>query len=422
MNDYEKGSVTEMAGRPLADRLRPTALDEMVGQEHLFGKNGVIRRVLSRAHLTNMIFYGPPGTGKTTLAGIIAGMSGMELRHLNATTATTADVKEAIAASTSVFGSNGVLLYIDEIQYFTRKQQQVLLEYIENGQITLIASTTENPYLYVYNAIISRSMVFEFKAVTAKEILPVLKRGMKILEEEACEKREVDEETLLYIAQAGAGDVRRSVNILESAFYTADGKIEKSTVDALTPRIIGNFDRSGTVHYDLLSCLQKSVRGSDPDAAIFYLAKILEGGDLPGACRRLIVMANEDIGLAYPQAATVALSCVESAMKVGMPEAALPLSNCVIFLATCPKSNSAYLAYDAAKKDVLEGRGQTVPPYMRPSNKYDGYIYPHDHPNHYVAQQYLPDDLKDRRYYVFGDNKIEAAAKAYWDLVKDGKK
>ena len=410
-----------MANRPLADRLRPTSLDEMVGQSHLFGKNGVIRRVLMRTYLTNMIFYGPPGTGKTTLAGIIAGMSGMELRHLNATTASTADVKEAIAASESVFNTNGVLLYIDEIQYFTRKQQQVLLEYIENGQITLIASTTENPYLYVYNAIISRSMVFEFKAVEARDVLPVLKRGLRLLNEDTGYEREADGEVLFHIAQAGAGDVRRSVNILESAYYTAEDRITKETVDALTPRILGNFDKSGTVHYDLLSCLQKSVRGSDPDAAIFYLAKILEGGDLQGACRRLLVMANEDIGLAYPQAASVALSCVESAMRVGMPEAALPLSNCVIFLATCPKSNSAYLAYDRAKTDVLEGRGQTIPPYMRPSNNYAGYDYPHDHPNHYVKQQYLPDDLAGKTYYEYGDNKIEAAAKAYWDLVK-GKK
>ena len=410
-----------MAQRPLADRLRPKDLDEMVGQEHLFGKNGVIRRVLSQNHLTNMIFYGPPGTGKTTLAHIISGMSGMELRHLNATTASTADLKEVIAESGSVFGQDGILLYIDEIQYFSRKQQQVLLEYIENGQITLIASTTENPYLYVYNAIISRSMVFEFKAVTDREILPVLKRGLALLNENA-EKRTASDEALLHIAACGAGDVRRSLNILESAFYTAKDEITAATVDDLTPTVLGNFDKSGTVHYDLLSCLQKSVRGSDPDAAVFYLAKILEGGDLQGACRRILVMANEDIGLAYPQAATVALSCVESAFRVGMPEATLPLSNCIVFLATCPKSNAAYLAYEAAKADVLAGKGQTIPPYMRPSNRYDGYKYPHDYPGHYVKQQYLPDDLKNKKYYTYGENKVEQAAKAYWDLVKGEKK
>ena len=411
-----------MAQRPLADRLRPKTLDEMVGQKHLFGKNGVIRRVLSQDHLTNMIFYGPPGTGKTTLAQIISKISGMELRHLNATTANTADLKEVIAASESVFGSDGILLYIDEIQYFSRKQQQVLLEYIENGQITLIASTTENPFLYVYNAIISRSMVFEFKAVEDRDILPVLKRGLALLNSEAANQRTADEEVLLHIASCGAGDVRRSLNILESAFFASEGTIEKEIVDSFTPRVIGNFDKSGTVHYDLLSCLQKSVRGSDPDAAVFYLAKILEGGDLPGACRRLLVMANEDIGLAYPMAATVALSCVESAMRVGMPEATLPLSHCAVFLATCPKSNSAYLAYEAAKADVLAGKGQTIPPYMRPSNNYKGYLYPHDYPGHYVKQQYLPDDLKNRNYYEFGENKTEQAAKAYWALVKGEKK
>ncbi len=407
-----------MANRPIADRLRPKNLSEMVGQEHLFGEKGTIRRVLSQNHITNMIFYGPPGTGKTTLAGIIAKLSGMELCCLNATTATTADVKEVIAKSESVFGTEGILLYIDEIQYFTRKQQQVLLEYIENGQITLIASTTENPYLYVYSAIISRSMIFEFRAVNAREILPVLKRGMDLLNSEASVRRSVSEEVLLRIAQCGAGDVRRSLNILESAFYTAEEELTEEIVDGLTPKVLGNFDKSGTVHYDLLSCLQKSVRGSDPDASIFYLAKILEGGDLQGACRRLLVMANEDIGLAYPLAATVTLSCVESAMRVGMPEATLPLSNAVIFLATCPKSNSAYLAYDAAKRDVLEGRGQTIPSYMRPSDGYEGYKYPHDYPDHYVVQQYLPEDLKTRTYYVFGENKTERLAKAYWDAVK----
>ena len=413
-----------MAVRPLADRLRPKNLSEMVGQKHLCGENGSVTRVLRGNHLTNMIFYGPPGTGKTTLAGIIAKMSGMELRHLNATTAATADVKDVIAQSESIFAGQGILLYIDEIQYFTKKQQQVLLEYIENGQITLIASTTENPYLYVYNAIISRSMVFEFKAVEPGDMLPMLHKGLAMLNEDTGEDRKISEEVLLHIAACGAGDVRRALNILENAFYVADNEVTCETVDALTPRIIGNFDRSGTVHYDLLSCLQKSVRGSDPDAAIFYLAKILEGGDLPGACRRLLVMANEDIGLAYPLAAAITHACVDSAMRVGMPEATLPLSNAVIFLATCPKSNSAHLAYEAAKADVLDGKGQTVPPYMRPSNKYAGYKYPHDYPGRWVKQQYLPDDLKNKKYYVYADNKTEQAAKAYWDIVKgeSGKK
>ena len=411
-----------MARQPIADRIRPTKLSEMVGQPHLFGPKGVITRVLSQNHLTNMIFYGPPGTGKTTLASIISKISGMELCHLNATTATTADVKDVIAKSRSVFGQEGILLYIDEIQYFNKKQQQVLLEYIENGQITLIASTTENPYLYVYNAIISRSMIFEFKAVTPEEICPVLERGLRTLNDEASVKRTAEKEVLLYIARQGAGDVRRSLNILESAFYTGETVITKETVGSLAPTVLGNFDKGGTVHYDLLSCLQKSIRGSDPDAALFYLAKLLEGGDLQGACRRLLVIASEDIGLAYPLAATVTLSCVESAMRVGMPEAAIPLSNATVLLATAPKSNSAHIAYEAAKSDVLAGKGQTVPPYMRPSNDFAGYKYPHDYPGQYVSQQYLPDDLKNKKYYSYGENKTEQAAKAYWDLVKGEEK
>ncbi|MBQ7847850.1 MAG: replication-associated recombination protein A [Clostridia bacterium] len=407
-----------MAHQPIADRLRPTKLSEMVGQSHLFGKKGVITKVLEQNHLTNMIFYGPPGTGKTTLAGIIAKISGMELCHLNATTATTADVKEVIAKSGSLFGQDGILLYIDEIQYFTKKQQQVLLEYIENGQITLIASTTENPYMYVYNAIISRSMVFEFKAVAPEEICTALERGLRLLNEEHGTDRRATHEVLLHIARCGAGDVRRSLNILESAYFTADEELTIEAVDSLTPRVIGNFDKSGTVHYDLLSCLQKSIRGSDPDAAIFYLAKILEGGDLQGACRRLLVIANEDIGLAYSMASVITLSCVESAMRVGMPEATLTLSHAATFLATCPKSNSAHLAYEAAKADVLAGKGQTIPSHLRPSDRFDGYKYPHDYPGHYVKQQYLPDDLKNKKYYEYAENKTEQAAKAYWELVK----
>ena len=406
-----------MAHQPIADRLRPNKLSDMVGQSHLFGKKGVITRVLEQDHLTNMIFYGPPGTGKTTLATIIAKISGMELCHLNATTASTADVKEVISRAESVFGGEGILLYIDEIQYFNKKQQQVLLEYIENGQITLIASTTENPYMYVYNAIISRSMVFEFKAVTPAEILPVLERGLALLNGEAQMKRTANREVLLHVASCGAGDVRRSLNILESAFYTAEEQITKETVDALTPRVIGNFDKSGTVHYDLLSCLQKSIRGSDPDAAIFYLAKILEGGDLQGACRRLQVIASEDIGLAYPMAAVITKACVDSARELGLPEGRIPLANAAVMLATAPKSNSAYSALAAANEDIAKGKGQDVPKHLRSPN-FVGYKYPHEYPSHYVKQQYLPDELAGRHYYEYGDNKTEQAAKQYWDKIK----
>ena len=407
-----------MKNKPLADRIRPVSFDEIVGQEHLFGKNGTIRKICSESYLPNMIFYGPPGTGKTTAANIIASQSGMTLRHLNATSASLSDVKDVIAETSSLMGVDGILLYLDEIQYFNKKQQQSLLEYIEDGRITLIASTTENPYLYVYNAIISRSAVFEFKAVSENDIVPALKRALSILNSDIGREKTASDEVLSYIASCAAGDVRRSINLLENTYFTSGKELTIDAVKSFTPSVIGNFDKGGTVHYDLLSGLQKSIRGSDPDAAIFYLAKILEGGDLIGACRRLQVIACEDIGLAYPQAAQIVLCCVQMATNLGLPEARIPLSEAAILLATAPKSNSAYLAYDAAASDIEKGKGQTLPPYMRPSNNFDGYKYPHDYENHYVAQQYLPDDIKNAKYYTYGDNKTEQAAKAYWDKIK----
>ena len=404
--------------RPLADRVRPQDFSDIVGQKHLFAPDGSITKIIGSGYLPNMIFFGPPGTGKTTTASIIAAKSGMTLRCLNATTASVADVKSVISETEGVFGSNGILLYLDEIQYFTKKQQQTLLEYIEDGRITLIASTTENPYLYVYNAIISRSAVFEFMPVTAEELVPAVKRAFGTLNAETGRSKILPDDVALYISECAAGDVRRGVNLTEGAFYAADTEVTKEDVKKFVPSVIGNFDKSGTVHYDLLSCLQKSVRGSDPDAAIFYLAKILEGGDLPGACRRLQVMACEDIGLAYPQAIPIVRSCIEIAKDVGMPEATIPLSDAVVLLATAPKSNSAYVAYDGAAKDIGAGKGQIIPPYLRPGNNYEGYKYPHDYENHYVKQQYLPDDLKDRKYYEYGDNRTEQAAKTYWDKIK----
>ena len=369
-----------MQNQPLADRLRPTSLDDMVGQTHLFGKNGVVRKMLDGGRVTNMIFYGPPGTGKTTAANIVAAQSGMTLYKLNATTASLADVKEVIAQSKNIFGAAGTLLYLDEIQYFNRKQQQSLLEYIEDGRVTLIASTTDNPYFCIYNAILSRCAVFEFKPVSSGEIV-------------------------------------RALGVLENVYSVAKDKITSAAVRDFTPAFTGNFDRSGDVHYDLLSCLQKSVRGSDPDAAVFYLARILEGGDLLSACRRLLVMANEDVGLAYPQAAIYAKACVDSAKELGLPEAVIPLADLAVMLATAPKSNSAYLAYHAAKADLMKGLGQEVPVHLQ-SPMFRGYKYPHDYPNHYVRQQYLPNDLAGKVYYTYGENKNEQAAKAYWDAIK----
>ena len=407
-----------MAERPLADRCRPTNFDEIVGQKHLFGPNGSIRKMCSRGYVPNMIFYGPPGTGKTTSASIISSMSQLPIHKLNATSASLADIKSVISEASSFMGMNGVLLYLDEIQYFNKKQQQSLLEYIENGRITLIASTTENPYLYVHPAIISRSAVFEFKAVSAEDIADALKRALSILNSSSDAPKTMSDESAHHIAELAAGDVRRALNLLENVYYTSGDEIDGKAAESFSPSALGNFDKSGTVHYDMLSALQKSIRGSDPDAAVFYLAKILEGGDLLGACRRLQVIACEDIGLAYPMAVPFTRSCVEMARDLGMPEARIPLVDAAVLLATAPKSNSAYLAMAKAGEDISAGRGQTVPPYMRPSERYSGYKYPHDYPDHYVDQQYLPDDLKTRKYYEFGDNKNERAAMEYWNKIK----
>jgi putative ATPase len=410
--------------QPLADRVRPKSFDDMVGQEQLVGKKGILRRMVESGHITNMIFFGPPGTGKTTAANIIAERSGMTLRRLNATTAGIADVKSVIDETATLYGSSGILLYLDEIQYFNKKQQQSLLEYIEDGRITLIASTTENPYYYVYNAIISRSAVFEFRPVSKDEIKKALQRALDMLNGESG-RVTIEESALDYLASLGAGDVRRSLGLLENGYYLAEtdskgvatGIITNDLIDKLTPKVLGNFDRAGDVHYDLLSCLQKSIRGSDPDAAIFYLAKLLEGGDLLSACRRLQVIASEDIGLAYPMAASIVRACVESARELGLPEGRIPLANATILLATAPKSNTAYLALDSAAADITAGRGQYIPEHLRSPN-FTGYKYPHDYENSWIEQQYLPDDLKGKQYYNYGFNKTEQAAKAYWDKIK----
>ncbi len=412
-----------MEHQPLADRIRPASFDDIVGQQHLFGPEGAIRRMTDQHYLTNMIFFGPPGTGKTTAANIIAKSSNMQLYRLNCTSASLNDVRDILTQTGSLFGSAaGTLLYLDEIQYFNKKQQQSLLEYMEDGRVTLIASTTENPYLYVYQAVLSRSAVFEFRAVSEEDIARNLRRALQLLCEETGMQKEASDEVLTYIAGCAAGDVRRSLNLLENAFYMSGDTLQKEAIRSFIPKILGNFDRNGNVHYDLLSALQKSIRGSDPNAAIFYLAKILEGGDLAGACRRLQVIASEDIGLAYPMAPAIVRACVESANDLGMPEASIPLSHAAILLATAPKSNTSHMAYAAACEDISRGRGQTIPDYMRPSHQYDGYLYPHDYPNHYVVQQYLPNDLKNAVYYRYGENKTEQAAKRYWDEIAAPKK
>jgi len=403
---------------PAADKLRPSSFDEMAGQEKLVGKNGILRKMAESGKLSSVIFYGPPGTGKTTAATILAEGSGRELYRLNATTASLADVREVANAASGIGRMGGVVLYLDEIQYFNKKQQQSLLQYIEDGSITLIASTTENPYYYIYDALLSRCAVFEFKKVSPRDIE---KRLLSVAEKLGVTDR-FTPEAIRFIADVSAGDVRRSVNTLELALNCCeDGVIDRIDVSELLPSVsMGSFDRDGDTHYDLLSGLQKSIRGSDPDAAVFYLARLLEGGDLISPCRRLMVIASEDIGAAYPMAAVITRACVESAKELGLPEARIPLANAAVMLATSPKSNTAYMAINAAAEDIKAGLGSEIPFHLR-SPQFKGYKYPHDYPNRYVKQQYLPDDLKDRRYYEFGDNKTEQAAKVYWDKIKGNK-
>ncbi len=400
-----------------AEALRPRSFDDMVGQAHLFGERGVIRKMLASGRVTNMIFYGPPGTGKTTAAEIIARESGMVFHRLNATTAGISDVKDILSSTNNVFCTGGILLYIDEIQYFNKKQQQALLEYIEDGRVTLITSTTENPHFYIYNAIISRSSLFEFKPVPREECVKALRRGLDFLNKEEGGEKTADDDTLGYIAASTSGDVRHAIVLLENSYFAADGQITREVVDGFNVRV-GNFDDD--THFDLLSCLQKSIRGSDPDAAVFYLAKLLSYGELIAVCRRLQVIASEDIGLAYPQAAAITRACCESAKELGMPEARIPLANAALMLATAPKSNSAEAAIDAALADIDAGKGRNFPPHLQ-SPLFKGYKYPHSFKNHYVKQQYLPDDLVGSQYYAWGENKTEQAARAYWEKIKNEK-
>ncbi len=415
---------------PLADRIRPTTIDDIVGQRHLFGKGCYLRRIIEGGNIPNMIFYGPPGVGKTTAANIIAESTGMKLHRLNGTSAGIADIKDVIADTRTLDGANGVLLYLDEIQYLNKKQQQSLLEYIEDGSITLIASTTENPYFYVYNAILSRSAVFEFKAVTAQDIVPACKRAFDILSKESGTEIRADDEVLMYIANGCGGDVRKAVSVCELCFYGAEKQdgtavITLEEAKAFTQRSNMHYDRDGDQHYDILSGLQKSIRGSDENAALHYAARLIEAGDIISLSRRLLVIASEDIGLAYPLAVPIVKACVDSAMQLGLPEARIPLAEAVILLATAPKSNSAYMAIAAALDDVRNRDCGTFPRCIQ-NKHYDGedsdksgqnYLYPHDFPMHYVRQQYLPDAIKDRVYYHFGDNKTEQAAFAYRQAV-----
>ena len=413
--------------KPLADRIRPTALDEVVGQKHILGSNGMLRRIIESGDIPNMIFYGPSGTGKTTVAGIIARNTNRTLRKLNATTAGIADIKEIIAELDTFLAPGGILLYLDEIQYFNKKQQQSLLEFIEDGRITLIASTTENPYFCVFGAVLSRSTVFEFKPLTPAELMPAVLRAIELENASRTCPVEPEEGVADRIALACGGDVRKAMNALELLFSTVpDGqRITLQDAAAVTQKSAMRYDRDGDEHFDILSAMMKSLRGSDPDAALHYLARAMETGDLTGICRRILCSASEDIGLAYPQAVPIVKACVDNALQLGLPEARLPLAEACIFLATCPKSNSVVMAVDAAVSDVRAGKIGTIPRELQNVHadgtgfeREQGYLYPHNFPGHWVKQQYLPDILKEARYYEYGDNKTEQAAKAYWDRIK----
>ena len=416
--------------QPLADLLRPTTLDEVYGQEHILAKGAVLRRLIDSGNIPNMVFYGPSGTGKTTVANIIAKQTNRTLYKLNATTASTTDIKEIVSQLDTFLAPNGVLLYLDEIQSFNKKQQQSLLEHIENGKITLIASTTENPYFYVFNAILSRSTVFEFKQISAAAALKAVKRAVEHMERRTALSAVPEEGALEYIAACCGGDLRKALNAVEvlfSAGQPEEGRLVLTMEDvrAVTQKSALRADRDGDNHYDLLSALQKSIRGSDPDAACHYLARLLEAGQMPSACRRLMVIAAEDIGLAYPQIIPIVNACVDMALKLGMPEARIPLGDAAVLMATSPKSNSAHIALDMALQDIRKGKSGDFPRHLQNMHadshtmeREQGYLYPHDFPNHWVKQQYLPDELVGTTYYAYGPNKLEQAAKQYWDAIK----
>ncbi|MBM6884546.1 replication-associated recombination protein A [Pseudoflavonifractor phocaeensis] len=419
-----------MTYRPLADEIRPQTLDEVVGQQHILGENGLLRRIIQGGNIPNLVFYGPSGTGKTTVANLIAKRTHRPLHRLNATTASISDIKDIIGEIGTMLAPDGVLLYLDEIQYFNKKQQQSLLEFMENGKITLIASTTENPYFYVYNAVLSRSTVFEFKPLSAADVLPAIERGIRLMGERLEGEVVCEDGVQTHIAAACGGDVRKAMNAVELLLNSAkreQGKLLVTLADAQTvaQRSAMRYDREGDDHFDIASALMKSLRGSDPDAALHYLARLLEAGDLITAIRRLLCSASEDVGMAYPQAALIVKACVDNALQLGLPEARLPLAQAAVLLATAPKSNSVYRGIAAAQADVRAGKTGDYPRHLQNVHadsagmeREQGYLYPHDFPNHWVKQKYLPDILAGTQYYIYGENKTEQAARRYWEEIK----
>ncbi|MEL4862124.1 replication-associated recombination protein A [Pseudoflavonifractor phocaeensis] len=419
-----------MTYRPLADEIRPETLDEVVGQKHILGEGGLLRRIIEGGNIPNLIFYGPSGTGKTTVANIIAKRTNRTLRRLNATTASLSDVKDVIGEVGTLLAPEGVLLYLDEIQYFNKKQQQSLLEVIERGDVTLIASTTENPYFYVYNAVLSRSSVFEFKPLSANDLIPAVERGFRLMGERLGAKAKCEKGVVEHIATACGGDCRKAMNAVELLMNSAARKgktlaITLEDAQTVAQKSAMRYDREGDDHYDIASALMKSLRGSDPDAALHYLARLLEAGDMITAIRRILCSASEDVGMAYPQAALIVKACVDNALQLGLPEAQLPLAQAVVLLATAPKSNSIVAAIGAARADVKAGKTGEYPRHLQNVHadsagleRDQGYLYPHNFPHHWVKQQYLPDILLGSQYYVYGENKTEQAARQYWEKIK----
>ncbi|MFI3253736.1 MAG: replication-associated recombination protein A [Eubacteriales bacterium] len=419
-----------MSYQPLADAIRPESLSQVVGQREILGENALLRRIIESNKIPNLIFYGPSGTGKTTVANLIAKQTRRPLHRLNATTASISDIRDILGEIGTLVAPEGVLIYLDEIQYFNKKQQQSLLEFMENGKVTLIASTTENPYFYVFGAVLSRSTVFEFKQITATESLPAIERGFSMMEERMGHGLRVEDGVTEQIAFSCGGDIRKAMNAVELLCHGGQRREDGIFISLEDCKLVGQgsamrYDRSGEAHYDILSGLQKSIRGSDPDATLHYLARLVEAGDLLSACRRLMVIACEDVGLAYPQIIPIVKACVDAATMLGLPEGRIPLADAAVLMATSPKSNSAYKGLDAALADVKVGNTGSIPRHLQNvhadsagEEREQGYIYPHDFPNHWVPQEYLPKELSGRQYYVYGENKFEESSKLYWEKVK----